>query len=117
VPHGAGIFSQAGLTAGGNKQLGLEERGKGRLNLDAGFVCVEKAVEGHRSPRRWRVADAHRTAQSVLECASPLALWRETEFNAKSQRRQGAGKTKNSLRLFYCAFCAFLRLKLAVLLV
>jgi hypothetical protein len=34
-----------------------------------------KAVEGHRSPRRWRVHGDARIARSVLEYASPLALW------------------------------------------
>jgi len=33
-----------------------------------------KAVEGHRTPRRWRDHDDARLARSVLECASPLAL-------------------------------------------
>ena len=51
------------------------------------------------------LTDAHRTARSVLECASPLALWRATELNAKSQSREGAengGRLQRPLRL--CAF-------------
>jgi len=39
-------------------------------------LCVRgKAVEGHRSPKREAFTDGSRTARSVLECASPLALW------------------------------------------
>jgi hypothetical protein len=34
-----------------------------------------KAAEGWRSPRREAFTDDTRTARSVLECASPLALW------------------------------------------
>jgi hypothetical protein len=34
-----------------------------------------RAVEGHRTPRRWRVDRYPPNARSVLECASPLALW------------------------------------------
>lgn len=34
-----------------------------------------KAVEGHRSPSRWRVHGVARRSRSVLECASPLAFW------------------------------------------
>ena len=33
-----------------------------------------KAVEGHRTPRRWRVCTRARAARSVLDCACPLAL-------------------------------------------
>ena len=42
--------------------------------LDA-WTIGGKAAEGRRSPRRWRVGRAARMARSVLECASPLALW------------------------------------------
>jgi hypothetical protein len=68
----------------GQRQFGVDEWGKGCLKLWAGFMRHEK---------RWRataVQDAgalpidYRTARSVLECASPLALWRETRFNAKA---------------------------------
>jgi len=38
------------------------------------FGRDEKAVEGHRTPKRWRDTDDHRTARSVLECAGPPAL-------------------------------------------
>ena len=33
-----------------------------------------KAAEGRRRPRRWRDPQGNRTARSVPECASPLAL-------------------------------------------
>jgi hypothetical protein len=33
-----------------------------------------KAVEGHRTPKRWRGDDNARPARSVMECASRLAL-------------------------------------------
>jgi len=42
--------------------------------LDA-WTIGGKAAEGRYSPRRWRVGRAARMARSVLECASPLALW------------------------------------------
>jgi len=60
---------------GGLWQFGVDERGKGRLKLRAYFACRGKAVEGHRTPKRLRDTEGHRTARSVLECASPLALW------------------------------------------
>ena len=44
-------------------------------------ACWKKAVEGHRTPRREAFADDSRTAQSVLDCASPLALWPERGEN------------------------------------
>jgi hypothetical protein len=34
------------------------------------------------APRRWRDDDDERTARSVLECASPLALWAEVRWPA-----------------------------------
>jgi hypothetical protein len=34
-----------------------------------------KAVEGHRSPRRFALTQAITFRASVLDCASPLALW------------------------------------------
>jgi len=37
--------------------------------------CGGKAAEGRRSPRRWRVDRGFPQARSVLDCASPLALW------------------------------------------
>jgi hypothetical protein len=115
VPHGAGIFSQAGLTAGGNKQLGLEERGKGRLNLDAGFVCVEK---------RWR-ATAVQDAGALPMPTEPRkafwsapALWRfGGRRNSTQSRKDAKAQGKPKTLCAFCAFCAFLRLKLAVLLV
>ena len=58
-------------------QFGMDERGKERLKLCADFVRDKKAVEGHRSPKRWRVTNDERTLRSVLECASPLALWQD----------------------------------------
>jgi hypothetical protein len=39
----------------GQRQFGVDERGNVDMKLCAGFVRDEKAVEGHRSPRRWRV--------------------------------------------------------------
>jgi hypothetical protein len=36
-----------------------------------------KAAEGRRTPRRWRVHDVFRISRSVLDCASPLALWKD----------------------------------------
>jgi hypothetical protein len=41
----------------------------------------KKAVEGHRTPRREAFADDSQTARSVLDCASPLALWPERGEN------------------------------------
>jgi hypothetical protein len=39
-------------------------------------TCLwEKAVEGHRSPRRFAFTQAIAIRVSVLDCASPLALW------------------------------------------
>jgi len=39
----------------GQRRFGVDERGNGRLKLRAGFMRDEKAVEGHRTPKRWRV--------------------------------------------------------------
>lgn len=47
--------------------------------LRLGFATTAlrgKAVEGWRNPRRWRAGDDARNSRSVLDCASPLALWR-----------------------------------------
>jgi hypothetical protein len=38
-------------------------------------VLGGKAVEGHRSPRRFALTQAIVLRASVLDCASPLALW------------------------------------------
>jgi hypothetical protein len=38
-----------------------------------------KAAEGRRSPRRKAFAHDSRTARSVLDCASPLALYTVTK--------------------------------------
>jgi hypothetical protein len=37
------------------RRFWVDERGNVDLKLCAGFVRDEKAVEGHRTPRRWRV--------------------------------------------------------------
>src|SRR6185503_9943794 len=34
-----------------------------------------KAVEGRRTPRRWRAGQGHPNFRQVLECAGPAALW------------------------------------------
>jgi len=46
--------------------------------LRLGFATAAlrgKAVEDHRSQKRWRVHENTRNPRSVLECASPLAPW------------------------------------------
>ena len=57
----------------------------GRAQAPAAGLCHSrapgKAVEGHRSPRRWRVHGDARLARSVLECASPMALWAVAWWN------------------------------------
>jgi hypothetical protein len=47
---------------------------KETANDSSPLYARSRAVEGHRSPRREALADDSRTARSVLECASPLAL-------------------------------------------
>ena len=47
--------SPAKSQPGGQRRFGVDERGNGRLKLRAGFMRDEKAVEGHRTPKRWRV--------------------------------------------------------------
>jgi hypothetical protein len=47
----------------------------GRPPRDFNPLGKEKAAEGRRTPRRWRAAPNARRTRSVLECASPLALW------------------------------------------
>jgi hypothetical protein len=37
-----------------------------------------KAVEGHRTPRRWRESRYAEPTRNVLDCASPLALFAKT---------------------------------------
>jgi hypothetical protein len=62
-------------------------------------TVVFTVLDGFPIQKRWRatavqdagaLAEDERTTRSVLECASPLALWRVTELNAKSPRRQGS---------------------------
>src|SRR5437773_2346343 len=54
--------------------------------LRLGFATAAlrgKAVEDHRSPKRWRVHEDTRNPRSVLECASPLALWPQCGENGR----------------------------------
>jgi len=56
--------------------------------LRLGFATAAlrgKAVEDHRSPKRWRVHEDTRNPRSVLECASPLALWAQRGGNRETQ--------------------------------
>jgi hypothetical protein len=50
----------------------------GGVNLKVKFLRVFRVPSksgGGPPPKRWRVTDDKRTVRSVLECASPLALW------------------------------------------
>jgi hypothetical protein len=81
--------SQTTATAGGAAATGLGNRVARVATkislltelsdvLRLGFATAAlrgKAVEGHRSPRRWRIQADTRISRSVLECASPVALW------------------------------------------
>jgi hypothetical protein len=52
-----------------------------------------------RSPRRWRVGGDARMARSVLECASPLALWEGGRAGrAEVKRRRDA---RGGAKLFH----------------
>jgi hypothetical protein len=42
------------------------------------FQCKGMAAEGRRTPRRWRAVSWPPWPRSVLECSSPLELWRRT---------------------------------------
>jgi hypothetical protein len=46
-------------------------------------MTLGKAAEGRRSPRRRARHDDFRNTQSVLECASPLALCEKTIYVAR----------------------------------
>ena len=44
------------------------------------ILMEEKAAEDRRTPGCWRdLGDGLRVSRSVLECASPLALWNKRE--------------------------------------
>ena len=51
-----------------------------------------KAAEGRRSPKRPALTNDRRTARSVLECASPLALW-ERLWDRLERGLQAAGES------------------------
>jgi hypothetical protein len=50
-----------------------------RWAMDDGSWRRGQAAEGRRTPRREAFTDDLRTARSVLECASPLALWEDAQ--------------------------------------
>jgi hypothetical protein len=56
-------------------RFGVDEWGKGRLNFCAGFVRGEKRWRATALQDAGALTEDHRIARSVLECASPLALW------------------------------------------
>jgi hypothetical protein len=86
-------------------------------------TSLGKAVEGHRSPRRFTFTQAIALRASVLDCASPLALWSGPSnvrpcphdalclfwkrSNAKTQSRKEV--------LFSLRLCAFAPLRLGAL--
>jgi hypothetical protein len=47
------------------------------VKFESRWSCAEKAPEGRRTPRRFAFQGACDMRASVLECASPLALWPE----------------------------------------
>jgi len=67
--------------------------------------CGMKAVEGHRSPRRWRVGRWLPNARSVLECASPLALWAQRGENGRRLERLSADCECGWSGVSSCSWC------------
>jgi hypothetical protein len=88
--------------------LGEEETPRAKNKREARLRSSShwKAVEGHRTPRRWRVFPRGPPTQSVLDCASPLALcaaiFSPLSFDGHRRYRQlamgGVMRGKASLR-------------------
>jgi len=64
----------------------------------------EKAVEGHRSPRRFAFTIAMAIRASVLDCASPLALW-SGPSNVRLRPHEALCFFRNALKQWFWKGC------------